>query len=54
MNDQESNGHITRMMGFLGTPFREQRSLSSWLMVLALGFIAVFIWTRILKFIVEE
>jgi hypothetical protein len=54
MDDTNSDGHMTRLMGFLGIPFREQHSLSGWIMLLALGLIAVFIWTRILKYVKGE
>ena len=45
------SGHITRMVATLSEPLREPHSLSQWLMMLALGAIAVFVWTRILKYI---
>lgn len=52
--DDQQNGHVTRLMGFLGTPFKGEHTLSGWTMMLALGLIAVFIWTRILKYIKGE
>lgn len=54
MDDNQQDGHMTRLMGFLGTPFKQEHSLSGWLMVLALGLIAVFIWTRILGYMKGE
>lgn len=52
--DEQQNGHMTRLMGFLGTPFKGEHTLSGWMMMLALGLIAVFIWTRILRYIKGE
>ena len=47
--DDSQDGHMTRLMGFLGTPLKSQHSVSGWALMLALGLIAVFIWTRILN-----
>lgn len=47
-------GYITRMVDTLSVPLTSQHSLSGWLMMLALGGIAVFIWTRLLKYIRGE
>lgn len=47
----EDTGYLTRMVSNLSAPIIEPHSLTVWVGMLALGFIAVFVWTRILNYL---
>jgi hypothetical protein len=47
----ENAGYVTRMVDNLSAPVIEPHSLTVWVGMLALGGIAVFVWTRILNYI---
>jgi hypothetical protein len=47
----EDAGYVTRMVDNIATPLIEPHSLTVWAGMLALGLIAVFVWTRILNYI---
>jgi hypothetical protein len=53
LSPTEDAGYVTRMVENLAAPIIAPHSLTVWAGMLALGFIAVFVWTRILKYISE-
>lgn len=50
----ENAGYVTRMVENLTMPLTTPHSLTIWLGMLALGGIAVFVWTRLLHYIRGE
>ena len=50
-SNQLPTGYISRMTNHFAIPLSGQHSVSVWLMLLALGVIAVLAWKHVLKYV---
>jgi hypothetical protein len=50
----QTRGFVSRLSSFTGQPFSSQMDLTGWVLFLGLIIVVAFLWTRVLKIIVEH